>query len=187
MVYYREMHQTRIGQVPLGDYHLSPIVDGFKAGASPKRVAALLSDLDWNRQQYGDIPRQSMQELYERERQTSVKIVDEIAEKESRERLFFTFNHPSLQLIAEYSHRILQALGFKPQFRVSSGMMPEPLGVIVVPPNPIAKFSMPGPRTYRVLPVGPHTHGRLSLLTDLQIVELYFEAYARAADGQNTS
>jgi hypothetical protein len=36
-----------------------------------------------------------------------VKLVDEIVARETAERLFFTFNHPTLQLLADCAARLL--------------------------------------------------------------------------------
>mgnify|MGYP001795630478 CR=1 FL=1 len=76
------------------------------------------------------IHQQSLTKLRDREVEACDVIVsDLIEEKYKSERLFFTFNHPSLSLLKAVASRLIEVSGLS--FKRSSKLMPEPLGRFV--------------------------------------------------------
>ena len=185
LTYIRKL-PNRHRRYPLSDYHITTIAEAYKAGLSVDATVERLADPDYNRATYEGVAAASLDELRRREDGLPVKIVDDIAEREASERLFFTFNHPSVALLAEYAGRILTALGLPPRLAIAPGMMNEPLSPVVVPPNPIAPFAARTagqPRTYRAVPHPDEKVPGPFLLTEEDVVARYFAAYDEHARG----
>jgi len=92
---------------PMGDYQNRTIFEAWKRGLSAEKAAFLLQDKEYN-QQFRSSSENSLLALTEREFGADVIISDFIQENCHLSRLFFTFNHPSMRLIIEYSRRIIK-------------------------------------------------------------------------------
>ena len=184
LVYRRELMGK--ASFPLGDYHLETVHDAYRAGLTQRTALDRLCDPDWNAARYAGVADGSLAELRERERLADVSVADEIAARAAHERLFFTFNHPSLQLLADYALAIVRHLGLVPRRRVAAGMQPEPLSAIVLPYNPSvpqARAGGPGgagPRTYRTVRAVPGARPEIALLEEAEIVESFYRGYREA-------
>ncbi|WP_226583481.1 WcbI family polysaccharide biosynthesis putative acetyltransferase [Acuticoccus sediminis] len=181
LTYYRQMPNAD-RRFPLGDYHIRTVYEAFQAGLGVGETVARLADPDWNRQTYGAVAAESLEELRRREAPLPVKIVDDIAEREAHERLFFTFNHPALQLLADYAAKLLGALGLAPRFQIVNGMIGEPLSQIVVPVNPGAALRSERMRSYRIVPRAAEgaSGPRPFLLSEAEVVERFFVGYRQS-------
>lgn len=98
---------------PLGDYHLSWVVDGWLAGRPVADVVADLRSVDANAV-FADVPEESLADLRSREADVDVPISDHIEEWRWATRLCWTFNHPTQALLDELAARVLRRLGVKP-------------------------------------------------------------------------
>lgn len=92
---------------PMGDYHNRSVIEAWCEGESEDVACYRLSDPDYNRRYLTEIDK-SIAELSQREQTVDVPIADVIVARYMEERLFFTFNHPSMALIREYGKRILE-------------------------------------------------------------------------------
>lgn len=176
LVYKRELSSPLL---PLGDYHIEAVYEGWSQGADAARVAARLADRDWNAERYGNVGQASLHELAERERLADAQITDVIASAGSSRRLFFTMNHPTLELLSLYAVRLLRAIGVTPACQPPPGAMPEPLNPVVPPPNPASGLPQPEIRTYRALePANPGgTRLKAVYLSETGLVERFYRAY----------
>lgn len=123
---------------PLGEYHLLPVMTAWREGLGVAGALARLQDMDWHRTHFADAPQRSLQELQSRERLGGSPASDLIAEHWTRRRLFFTFNHPSAALMAQYALRVGKDLGLKPKRQIHPQLFGEPLGSLMLPVNPCA-------------------------------------------------
>lgn len=179
---------TAQGEFPLGDYHLETVREAFVEGADVAEALFRLSDPDWNSQRYADTARKSLAWLRRQEQQADAPITDEIARREESEQLFFTFNHPSMQLLADYALRLTDVMGLTPDVRYMAGAFPEQLARIIAPPNPMtargrAFATFPGPRSYRALrpATDPESTQPIMpiLMTEEEVVGRFYETYQR--------
>ncbi|HDY93958.1 MAG TPA: glycosyltransferase family 61 protein [Pseudoalteromonas sp.] len=101
-------------KTPLGDYHFPILFEQWKKGASIKEAASLLRESYIN-VSYGMVNESSsLFELQTREKKVDVKISDFLLK--SKERLFYTYNHPKDTLLFEYAKRILNLLGMNIEY-----------------------------------------------------------------------
>lgn len=91
---------------PFGDYHFPTVFECWEKGEDINTAVLAL-----NKQGSTAKQTDSYDELAVRELQADVAIVDYI--KNSKQRLFHTFNHPCNSLLLEYSRRILNCLNIK--------------------------------------------------------------------------
>jgi hypothetical protein len=125
---------------PLGDYHMRPVVEAWREGRSVEDAAALVTDVEANRERFETVPAQSLAELRRREEVTDLRIVDWMEANQWSERLFFTFNHPAWRLITETARRLVSDSGLA-TFEVDAlerrfpWSVPEPLGQFRLPVN----------------------------------------------------
>lgn len=100
------------------DYHHRLIFNGFVAGKSQKEVCdSIVQSYPY---EFATKPEQGLLELETRELDFDIKIASFIKRNFRRQRLFWTFNHPSMIIFHVIGKQILQKLGF-PQD------LPEPL------------------------------------------------------------
>ncbi|OGR06879.1 MAG: hypothetical protein A2511_17515 [Deltaproteobacteria bacterium RIFOXYD12_FULL_50_9] len=174
---------------PFGDYHNKTFVEAWRRGLSVDEAVRLHNDDDYNREAYGEIPKKSLEELRKREAETDVRIVDWIAERLWRQRLFFTFNHPALVLIQELADRLIRAVGLEYAHPAKeAAVLREPLGNFSCPVNPwVAKTfgctfgefdvirgsSVMGIEGNQVI----LKQGKSQIYENRQIVEEYFKIY----------
>lgn len=121
---------------PMGDYHNSIIFDGWKSQVETTQIKSRLLSCDYYNINFKDAVQNSLYELKQRESKADVKIAHYIESKYADEIMFFTFNHPSLLLLKEYTLRILLRLDVTPTV-MPDGEASEPLDqfMINVAPN----------------------------------------------------
>jgi hypothetical protein len=124
---------------PLGEYHLMAVMSAWRERLGTAGALARLQDLDWYRTNFADASERSLQELQSRERLGGSPVSDLIADQWTRRRLFFTFNHPSAALIAEYAVRVGKDLGLRPVRKIPPQLFGEPLGGLMMPVNPFVQ------------------------------------------------
>lgn len=120
---------------PLGDYHIQTFLEGWKNHLSVKDTLNLHNSMDYNREKYGRVPEDSLAELREREKDCDIKISSYIEERFRRKRLFFTFNHPTLDLLLLTTRALIDNAGIYTE-RIEYFDRFEPLGQLQLPPNP---------------------------------------------------
>jgi len=131
---------------PLGDYHITTIINGVLEGVTAEEILHRLSDHDWNQEHYAGVADASMHELKQREALTPVSITDFIEEHKQNAKLFFTYNHPSRLLLLEYICRLLEYAGLGRLDKRKAQHLPEFLNAIELPINPAwyGSFQSPG-------------------------------------------
>ena len=171
---------------PMGDYHNFTIIESWLSGKSAVETAELLFDKKYNQEKYASSVEASLKELSNREKHVDVPIVDFINDNLKTERLFFTFNHPSLFLLCEYAKRILYRLDKTSLHCGLINNLAEPLNQFIPPLNPGVGFNFPTIKEFRGVDVeivegtiktkGPRVY------TTEEIIGTYFEIYTRNAD-----
>lgn len=117
---------------PLGVYHNRFIFELWKEGVEEPSVIGALDDLyDRRAMDLSDSVEKSLSELRRRDEGSDVHIVDHIAAHWQRKRLFFTFNHPTAELLIELGRQIAEAAAIPRQLDVDPAFEPEPLNPIV--------------------------------------------------------
>ncbi|MCH2154699.1 MAG: WcbI family polysaccharide biosynthesis putative acetyltransferase [Opitutales bacterium] len=91
---------------PLGPYHSSYVLREWLAGKSVDEIAEGWESVEVQKQIYGGVAEQSLQDLRSREREADVKISDYIEAHWKNKLLFYTFNHPTNELLVEYVYRL---------------------------------------------------------------------------------
>lgn len=139
--YNPELRYIRNGKLgtlrgPLGDYHISTILQTWLEGGSIQQIHDRLQDKQWNSTEYGDIASTSLAQLYARDADLDIPAAALIAKDWRNQHLFFTFNHPSMQLLTRYCTAIAA------QFSLDIGDLSinqtsEPLGQFQLPRNPM--------------------------------------------------
>ena len=124
---------------PLAEYHSDTVLSAWHEGLSATDTVMRLSDPDFNSEHYLQSAHESFKSLAIREQDVDIKAIDVIDSRWKSERLFFSFNHPSLSLLNAYTNRIGDALGLDPSNSVISEQS-EPLGQIKLPANPVSGF-----------------------------------------------
>jgi hypothetical protein len=120
---------------PMGDYHNSIIFNGWKNKEPIDSVVKKLNSETYYSKIYTDAETASLTELVIREKRADVDIVSYIKSAYKENKLFFTFNHPSLELLSKYTKNILARLklSFSNQdFKEEN----EPLDNIIMSPMP---------------------------------------------------
>lgn len=97
---------------PMGDYHNRTIFESWQDNEKVSVAAERLRSRKYNKKYLPEIEN-SLQILREREKLVDVLITDLIQEKFKNKRLFFTFNHPTMFLLAEYASRVLIKYGIE--------------------------------------------------------------------------
>jgi acetyltransferase-like isoleucine patch superfamily enzyme len=92
---------------PFGDYHFPLVFDNWRSG---KEISSAVSALEkQNLSKNLQISKSSLLELKKREEDADVIISDYLINN-NKKRLFYTFNHPTNDLLIEYAARILNYL-----------------------------------------------------------------------------
>jgi hypothetical protein len=120
---------------PMGDYHNRTIFESWQQGESEETAVQLLNDVSFNQRYRFEVQR-SLKELHEREKVVDVRISDVIHSKMKRQRLFYTFNHPAMNLIESYSRRVLQYADIKRRPSLIFRKQPEMLDQFIPLVNP---------------------------------------------------
>jgi len=171
---------------PLGDYHNQTFLDGWEKGLSIRETLNLHQDIDYNYERYGNIPETSLIELQNREAGCDVKISKFVKEKFRRQRLFFTFNHPRMVLLAYVAEKILEHVGITGN-QIDYTRLAEPLGQFIPPVNSwVANqyaLLFEDERFWRGARVkqinGSNvTTGKKYLYQDKEIIEVFFKIYS---------
>lgn len=96
---------------PMGDYHNKTIFEAWLANVNKSEVLSLVRDVKYNSSKHIPSLTESLLNLKQREHDVDVAISDYLEAHLMDKRLFFTFNHPTLELLTEYSERLLVYLG----------------------------------------------------------------------------
>jgi len=136
---------------PMADYHNKTIVESWRKGLTHSEAGEFLFDVEYNADKYGGSVRESLFELKSREENADVIISDYISLKMLNKRLFFTFNHPSLELLQEYCKRILEVLLL--EANMIKTLNKEPLNSLVPILNCGVGFNLPFDKDYKGLEV----------------------------------
>jgi hypothetical protein len=198
-IYYRgynpELIYLRISNLnpfrgPMGDYHIRSFLDGWKNGLSIEDTISLHNNIDYNRENYGNIPEASLTELREREEDCDIKISKYIEERIWKHRLFFTFNHPTIELLLQAGNALINYAGIHSE-RVNYTDNWEPLGQFQLPLNPWVEneygldfdevnvwkgIKVIGIDRYHV------TTGKTHQFHDKEIVDIFFQIYSANKD-----
>jgi hypothetical protein len=171
---------------PMGDYHNLTIIEAWLAGKNIEQTTLLLFDEKFNQDKYQASVEASLAELSDRESQANVPIVDFIFDNLKKERLFFTFNHPSVFLLKEYARRILTTINIHYSKSKLLESMPEPLNQFIPALNPGVGFDFPIIKEFKGLEVEIHgdniTNKGLFIYTPVQLVQSYFDIYSSNED-----
>jgi hypothetical protein len=120
-------------QGPLREYHLRSVYECWRNRTSQQSCMAMLRQTDPDYPPVlEEIAGKSLAELQLREASLDVGIADIIQEHWRHRRLFFTFNHPALYLLAEIASRLLKMVGIR-QSDLSVKGAAEPLALVVPP------------------------------------------------------
>lgn len=175
MLYIRDA-ERRPANGPIGDYHLRPVIDAFKAGKTQETALEWLVDPDRNREKFAGQARASFEELERRENNADIQITDYMGDRLAAAKQFHTFNHPSLELLAVLTSRMAQLIGRDIVRYPSDGMVPEPLGRFMAPTNPIAIEEINAPQSKAPLTVrglnAEWEAGRFDILPGLKLYSL---------------
>jgi hypothetical protein len=118
---------------PLREYHLRTIYQSWISGRSSAECLSLLRSPDASyEEEWLAIARHSLVELQARERSLDVQIADVIDAQWRDSRLFFTFNHPTLLLLARVAERLLTKVGAPATLNSHNGHA-EPLSLVAPP------------------------------------------------------
>jgi len=120
---------------PLGDYHNQTFLDGWKNGLSVTDTLNLHNSIEYNSEKYGNVPENSFNELIGREKDCDIVISNYIKKRLKRRRLFFTFNHPTMELLSYLGKSLINQAVIHPD-RMHSLNDSEPLGQVQPPLNP---------------------------------------------------
>ena len=123
---------------PLGDYHNELLFEAWSQGRSVADTKDIASDEGIWVEKYSHIPEQSLLELSKREFELDVEITDFLSLNISKERLFYTFNHPSLKVLAELVKRIAVLISRRLKASFNIKAVDEPLNQFYIPINPHA-------------------------------------------------
>jgi hypothetical protein len=123
---------------PLGDYHSETIIKGYRQGLSPAKCVERMFDPEYNREKFAGVPGLSLSELALRESDTDIRIAKFIAEYQGKERLFFTFNHPTSRLLIETSRQLLEQIGLSLKRDIDPEHTSDTLNTMIPPVNPFS-------------------------------------------------
>jgi hypothetical protein len=165
---------------PMGDYHNKTIMECWSAGMSVQKTAEVLSDVEFNSSRYSDTVLKSLAELNKREKFVDVKICDFINDNYLSKRLFFTFNHPTLELLVEYAQRIIKFLSLS--ISCNQPMIREPLDQIILLLNRGVGFFLPLETEYKGFEVEEFSPnivlGKSKKYAAHELVEQFFNLYS---------
>jgi len=115
--YIPSLHGTRLTG-PVGDYHNRTVVAAFMDGLSEEEALERYLSVEFNRQHYSHVARDSIEELKAREVDVITPMAPVIEDAfEKGKKTFYTFNHPSNELLELHVDRIINTLKIEPNFR----------------------------------------------------------------------
>jgi len=169
----------------------------FEAWSSNENIALAVSRLDdkeyWN-SVYHDNVSKSISELKKRDMESDITVFDIIENVSEKDRPFFTFNHPSNQVLAAFSKRILAHINEPCTSNLNINK--EPLASIIAPVFEGAKkafdYKFDGP-SYCVgfKPIINNgkvvSKGIRKIMSNRDFVECSFDLYDRILDDKNLS
>lgn len=170
---------------PLGDYHCRAFFEGWQQELPVREILARHGDPEYNRERYAAVPEASLAELQRREELTQTRILPVLRDLVWKQRLFFTFNHPSWALLEMLAASLLELMGLSAAPRRSLRGS-EPLGMIRIPLNPWVrqahdlKFPEDGTWTgLKVRNIGPGTVtvGKRKVYAPEDLVRQFFAVY----------
>jgi hypothetical protein len=169
---------------PMQDYHNLVIFNGWKDNVDISTIKNKLLSLDYYNLHYKNSVKESLFELKNREKNADVSICNFIQENLLVEQLFFTFNHPSLILLKEYSKRILFRLNIFP-CTIEISIPSEPLDQIIIDSAPNIKDLKTG--VYKGVEFEFDDNNEFSVLGGLEyntlnLVSSFYEFYNINAD-----
>lgn len=101
-------------QSPIGDYHNQTVYDSFVEGLNVEETLQRLTSVKYNKEKYGHLAKESINELKRREKLTDVNVSDFIwSNYKLGKRLFHSFNHPSKVVLNELVNRVLTKLNLR--------------------------------------------------------------------------
>lgn len=171
---------------PLGDYQSRTFFAAWKQGLSVQEALALQADPGFNQERYAAVPDESLAQLRRREENAHIAITPALERLVWSQRLFFTFNHPSLTLLQMAASALLEKAGI-PATAPAQGLGSEPLGNIQPPINPwiVRTRGMADPESDRWkgfavkdIRKGEVTIGRQRTYAPEEVVGLFFRIYA---------
>jgi hypothetical protein len=165
---------------PMGDYHNKTIFDAWRSGVDQSNAIKLVEDINYNSNRYLHELDKSLLQLKRREAAVDVHIFEYIKKNLMGKRLFFTFNHPTLDLLIEYTTRILSTINIpKINFEFEMG---EPLNQYIPDINVGLPFEFNRTGCYhgnKVLEIdGWNVEAKSKEVYELgSIVDLYYQIY----------
>ncbi|GGP85060.1 WcbI family polysaccharide biosynthesis putative acetyltransferase [Shewanella ulleungensis] len=161
---------------PMGDYHNSIIFHGWRNKKSIDSVIQKLKSQTYYSKIYMDADRASLNELVRREKNSDVNIVSYIKRIYKEKKLFFTFNHPTLELLSEYTKNIIAKLGL-PLTSIKVPNREEPLDSLIISVIPLYK-DLIGENIYQGMgelsSIGPYKYkGKKEYKIDFLVEEFY--------------
>lgn len=122
-----------LGRLPsmLDIYHSRIIFEAWRSNESKTSVLSCLDDKDYWNNEYHDNVSKSIAELKKRDMESDITVFDIIENVSEKDRPFFTFNHPSNQVLAALSKRILEHINepWPSNLKINK----EPLSSIIAP------------------------------------------------------
>jgi hypothetical protein len=118
---------------PLGDYHHKILLDSWRENLKIDEAIFRVKSYDHWESKFSMVHQQSLSELISREKNLDITIVQEIEEWLSDERLFFTFNHPSLKLIYMQTLKIASKMQLEKNCEFVFNPNNEPLNQLIAP------------------------------------------------------
>ncbi|BFM06789.1 WcbI family polysaccharide biosynthesis putative acetyltransferase [Halioxenophilus aromaticivorans] len=185
--YYRLPKQGTL-KGPMGDYHCEAIYDCWIEGKSPTDAKNLINSLDYNLEKYRDAASTSLRELASRESNSDCKIVDFLEDQITKERMFFSFNHPKIVLIEKMLVSVCDKIGITAtttQYESIKENTNEPLGAFELPINIgfIKEYSPEFSQTQKIKGIATDKKGRplakqRNFLYNLDsLIEVFYRAY----------
>ena len=150
--FYIRIPKIGILKGPLGDYHNKTIFRSFLQDSIVKKAIEQVKDINWNKNEYGGVSAVSLAELCSREKVVDVAISDYIDENMFKKRLFYTFNHPAMDLLLVYVKRILQKLEIEVNDTTELNLQ-EPLNQLIPMLNCAIEFEFPQEKYYKGMEV----------------------------------
>lgn len=169
---------------PMGDYHNQTIFESWKNNLTTSEAAERLRSKKYNLKYLSEIEG-SLQNLRDREELVDVPITDLIGELYQVKRLFFTFNHPSIELLGEYVKRILVRSGIDIMHELSTLDMKESLNQFIPLVNPAVNLTWITTEDkhvgvdYSIDNVNLVTIGKKRLYSTHEIVEHFYLIYSK--------
>jgi len=127
---------------PLETYQLSGVMSAWKNGLSAENAFHFLqNNLPHDDEILQTSMTTSLLALKQREVQTDITISDFLESELTTQRLFFTFNHPTANVLIELAERILDYCDIRIEKRVIAEFWEEPLGRLTYPMSaPMAEY-----------------------------------------------